>query len=107
MCSKVSVTFDPYMNLSLPLLQEAERPIEVIFLRHRERKTPYKYGPRVSKHGKVADVLEALSTTVQVPPRQIILAFIQDFRIEYVYAENDPTSKIDAGEFLVGCVGFF
>jgi hypothetical protein len=99
----VSVTFDPYMNLSLPLLQETERPVEVILMRQHERKTPYKYGPRVSKHGKVSDVKEALASLVPVPAHLFVLAFIDDFRIDYVYQDADPTSKIDQAEFLVAC----
>jgi ubiquitin C-terminal hydrolase len=46
-CNKVSVTFDPFAWVSLPLVQEAERVIEITIVRYRDTKTPVKYAVRV------------------------------------------------------------
>ena len=42
-CGKVSIKFDPFMYLSVPLSQEKEKAIEMILIRDRDKCMPKKY----------------------------------------------------------------
>eukprot|EP01129_Flabellula_baltica_P001876 TRINITY_DN1177_c0_g1_i1.p1 TRINITY_DN1177_c0_g1~~TRINITY_DN1177_c0_g1_i1.p1 ORF type:complete len:1153 (+),score=294.55 TRINITY_DN1177_c0_g1_i1:62-3520(+) len=60
-CGKVSVKFDPFMYLSVPLSQERETTIEVILIRDKDPDMPKKYAMMLSKNGTVDTVLDYLA----------------------------------------------
>lgn len=61
-CSKVSVTFDPFMYLSLPLPSTATRTMTVTIFYGNGSALPMPYTVTVLKHGCIKDLTQALGT---------------------------------------------
>ncbi|CAI0441841.1 unnamed protein product [Linum tenue] len=60
-CSKVSVTFDPLMYLSLPLPSTVTRTMTVTIFYGDGRGLPMPYTVSVSKHGQCKDLIQSLA----------------------------------------------
>ncbi|CAJ0955752.1 unnamed protein product [Ranitomeya imitator] len=60
-CSKVSVTFDPFCYLTLPLPMKKDRTMEVFLVRADPQCKPTQYRLIVPKMGAVSDLCSALS----------------------------------------------
>ncbi|GJD10560.1 Ubiquitin carboxyl-terminal hydrolase 4 [Galdieria sulphuraria] len=85
-CGKVSVTFDPFMYLSLPVPSKSERMIEIlVFLRRAERdklychefqSRPVRYAIRVNRKGRIGEVRDRVSALTGVPSSRLICAIL-------------------------------
>lgn len=86
-CQKTSLTFDPFMYLSLPIPTTTERLVEVVFFP--AEGNPVKYGVRVPKLSEgssfcidflivhtVRDLKNALAKMIQKNPKQLLLCDI-------------------------------
>ncbi|XP_053213920.1 ubiquitin carboxyl-terminal hydrolase 15-like [Panonychus citri] len=117
-CDLVSVTFDPYCYLSLPLPVKRERPVDVMFVPAR----PITVGPEkkikrvlkicklmVPKAGIVLDICNAVSKTINeskevngltVNPSNLIVTEVNNCRLSRIYNQDDSfTSNTD--EFVI------
>eukprot|EP01105_Mastigella_eilhardi_P015756 TRINITY_DN3606_c0_g1_i2.p1 TRINITY_DN3606_c0_g1~~TRINITY_DN3606_c0_g1_i2.p1 ORF type:complete len:1050 (-),score=255.01 TRINITY_DN3606_c0_g1_i2:68-3217(-) len=72
-CNKVSVTFDPYVFLSVPLPQSTTRTIYVIFHFREPMRTPMRYAVRVGIDSTVHDIKRTLSTFTAIPAENVLL----------------------------------
>ncbi|XP_017288455.2 ubiquitin carboxyl-terminal hydrolase 11-like [Kryptolebias marmoratus] len=70
-CDKVSVTFDPFCYLSVPLPVSKERVMEVFFVSLDPHAKPVQHRVMVPKAGKVSDLCAALSEMTEVSPKQV------------------------------------
>uniref|UniRef100_A0AAQ5Y366 Ubiquitin carboxyl-terminal hydrolase n=1 Tax=Amphiprion ocellaris TaxID=80972 RepID=A0AAQ5Y366_AMPOC len=70
-CHKVSVTFDPFCYLSVPLPVSKERVMEVFFVSLDPYAKPVQHRVVVPKAGKVSDLCTALSEMTNVPPTRV------------------------------------
>ncbi|KAG7224402.1 hypothetical protein INR49_004744, partial [Caranx melampygus] len=70
-CHKVSVTFDPFCYLSVPLPVSKERVMEVFFVSLDPYAKPVQHRVVVPKAGKVSDLCSALSEMTNVPLTQV------------------------------------
>ncbi|KAH3765175.1 ubiquitin carboxyl-terminal hydrolase 4 [Pelomyxa schiedti] len=70
-CGKVSITFDPVMYLSLPLVQYKPPSVSP------DGETVVKYGVTVSSDSSVKDLKDCFSTLVGLPPYLLMLCDIQ------------------------------
>lgn len=61
-CNKVSVTFDPFMYLSLPLPSTITRQMTITVFSSDGSALPMPYTVTVSKNGRCKDLIQALST---------------------------------------------
>ncbi|KAK4523749.1 hypothetical protein GAYE_SCF00G1645 [Galdieria yellowstonensis] len=85
-CGKVSVTFDPFMYLSLPVPGKNEKIVEVlVFLRRAERDKlqchefqtrPVRYAVRINRKGRIGDVRDRISVLTGVPSNRLICAVL-------------------------------
>ncbi|GJQ08994.1 hypothetical protein GpartN1_g785.t1 [Galdieria partita] len=85
-CGKVSVTFDPFMYLSLPVPSKNERIVEVlVFLRrpesdklhcHEFQSRPVRYAVRVNKKGRIGEVRDRISVLTRIPSSRLICAVL-------------------------------
>ncbi|TVK90531.1 Ubiquitin carboxyl-terminal hydrolase 4 [Bagarius yarrelli] len=66
-CSKVSVTFDPFCYLTLPLPMKKDRTMEVFLVRNDPQSRPMQFRVVVPKLGTVADLCSALSKLSGIP----------------------------------------
>uniref|UniRef100_A0A671LS30 Ubiquitin carboxyl-terminal hydrolase n=1 Tax=Sinocyclocheilus anshuiensis TaxID=1608454 RepID=A0A671LS30_9TELE len=69
-CNKVSVTFDPFCYLSVPLPVSKERVMEVFYVSLDPTAKPTQYRLIVPKAGRVIDLCAALSQATGIPPNQ-------------------------------------
>ncbi|KAJ4955135.1 hypothetical protein NE237_011918 [Protea cynaroides] len=102
-CSKVSVTFDPFMYLSLPLPSTVTRTMTIAVFSGDGSALPMPYTLSVLKNGCYKDLTQALSNACCLKSDEgILLAEVYDHRI-YQYLEKpcDPLSMIKDDEYIV------
>eukprot|EP00268_Persea_americana_P027801 TRINITY_DN27076_c0_g1_i2.p1 TRINITY_DN27076_c0_g1~~TRINITY_DN27076_c0_g1_i2.p1 ORF type:complete len:926 (-),score=172.52 TRINITY_DN27076_c0_g1_i2:429-3206(-) len=105
-CSKVSVTFDPFMYLSLPLPSTTTRTMTITVLYGSGSALPRPYTVTVLKHGFCKDLIEALSTECCLKTvESILLAEVYNHKI-FRYLENpfESLSSIKDDEHIVAYI---
>ncbi|XP_059188746.1 ubiquitin carboxyl-terminal hydrolase 11 isoform X2 [Centropristis striata] len=93
-CHKVSVTFDPFCYLSVPLPVSKERVMEVFFVSLDPYAKPAQHRVVVPKAGKVSDLCSALSEMTNVPPTQMVVADVFNHRFYKIYNADESLSCI-------------
>uniref|UniRef100_A0A8C9QT14 Ubiquitin carboxyl-terminal hydrolase n=1 Tax=Scleropages formosus TaxID=113540 RepID=A0A8C9QT14_SCLFO len=93
-CSKVSVTFDPFCYLSVPLPVSKERVMEVFFVSVDPAAKPVQHRLIVPKAGKVSDMCTALSQVTNVPASQMVVADVFNHRFYKIYQADESLSCI-------------
>lgn len=88
-CQKVSVTFDPFMYLSLPLSQESERYVETLVIKSRDASIPTKKLFKVAKGGFVAELREQVAKYLQVRADNIVLAEVHGSKVTQIFEDDD------------------
>uniref|UniRef100_A0A4W6D9D8 Ubiquitin carboxyl-terminal hydrolase n=1 Tax=Lates calcarifer TaxID=8187 RepID=A0A4W6D9D8_LATCA len=91
-CHKVSVTFDPFCYLSVPLPVSKERVMEVFFVSLDPYAKPVQHRVVVPKAGKVSDLCSALSEMTNVPPTQMVVADVFNHRFYKIYTTDESLS---------------
>lgn len=102
-CNKISITFDPFMYLSLPLPSMINRMMTVTVLYGNGSKLPMPYTVTVSKHGCCRDLIQALATACCLKnDESLFLAEVYDHKI-YRYFDSAlvPLSSIKDDEHIV------
>lgn len=101
-CNKISITFDPFMYLSLPLPSTATRSMTVTVFYGDGSSLPMPFTVNVSKHGYCKDLFQALATACCLGSDEIlVLAEVYDHHI-YRYLENgDSLHTIKDDECIV------
>ncbi|KAI3710591.1 hypothetical protein L2E82_40375 [Cichorium intybus] len=101
-CGKISITFDPFMYLSLPLPSTATRSMTVTVFYGDGSCLPMPFTVNVSKHGYCKDLFQALYTACCVGNDEtLILAEVYDHDI-YRFLENgDSLHTIKDDECIV------
>ncbi|KAL2103438.1 hypothetical protein ACEWY4_000306 [Coilia grayii] len=93
-CHKVSVTFDPFCYLSVPLPVSKERVMEVFFVSLNPGAEPVQLRVVVPKAGKVIDLCVALSQATDVPANQMVVADVFNHRFYKIYHADESLSCI-------------
>uniref|UniRef100_A0A8C7RXE5 Ubiquitin carboxyl-terminal hydrolase n=1 Tax=Oncorhynchus mykiss TaxID=8022 RepID=A0A8C7RXE5_ONCMY len=93
-CAKVSVTFDPFCYLTLPLPMKKERTLEVYLVRLDPLARPTQYKLTVPKVGYISDLCTSLSTLSGVPAEKMIVTDIYNHRFHRIFATNENLSSI-------------
>ena len=91
LCSKVSITFDPFMFLSLPVPHTNKRVLKctVHFLDGRR----ITYGVKIPKNALIKDLKEKIQQLTGLPPTTMVVADIYCRRIYHYYK---PTQRISS-----------
>ncbi|KAJ8015965.1 hypothetical protein DPEC_G00002180 [Dallia pectoralis] len=109
-CHKVSVTFDPFCYLSVPLPVSKDRIMEVFFVSLDPVAKPVQHRLIVPKAGKVFDLCSVLSKMTNVPANQMVVADVFNHRFYKIYHADESLSCIlDRDDIFVyelssGCV---
>ncbi|KAK2898262.1 hypothetical protein Q8A67_009680 [Cirrhinus molitorella] len=93
-CNKVSVTFDPFCYLSVPLPVSKERVMEVFYVSLDPTAKPTQYRLVVPKAGRVSDLCAALSQATGVTPDQMAVADVFNHRFYRIYQADESLSCI-------------
>ncbi|XP_051950170.1 ubiquitin carboxyl-terminal hydrolase 11-like isoform X1 [Xyrauchen texanus] len=101
-CYKVSVTFDPFCYLSVPLPVSKERVMEVFYVSLDPTAKPTQYRLIVPKAGQVFDLCTALSQAIDIPPNQMMVADVFNHRFYKIYqAEESLSCILDRDDIFV------
>ncbi|XP_038054457.1 ubiquitin carboxyl-terminal hydrolase 15-like [Patiria miniata] len=93
-CSKVSVTFDPFCFLSLPLPIKKERSMEIVLIRMDPTCKPLQMKVVVPKLGMVYDICKAVSKITKILPDKMVVTDVYNHRFHLVFAPNDRIKNI-------------
>ncbi|XP_035238511.1 ubiquitin carboxyl-terminal hydrolase 4-like [Anguilla rostrata] len=93
-CSKISVTFDPFCYLTLPLPMKKDRTMEVFLVCADPRSRPMQYRVVVPKLGSVADLCSALSKHSGIPAENMVVADVYNHRFHKIYRKDDGLNNI-------------
>uniref|UniRef100_A0A8C3IBD9 Ubiquitin carboxyl-terminal hydrolase n=1 Tax=Chrysemys picta bellii TaxID=8478 RepID=A0A8C3IBD9_CHRPI len=93
-CGKVSVTFDPFCYLSVPLPVSQERAMELFFVYMDPSRKPQQHRVVVPKAGKVLDLCLALAKHTGVPAEQMMVADVFSHRFYKLYQVDEALSCI-------------
>uniref|UniRef100_A0A8B9RNM9 Ubiquitin carboxyl-terminal hydrolase 15 n=1 Tax=Astyanax mexicanus TaxID=7994 RepID=A0A8B9RNM9_ASTMX len=93
-CSKISVTFDPFCYLTLPLPMKKERTLEVYLVRLDPLAKPTQYKLTVPKVGYISDLCASLSVLSGVAAEKMIVTDIYNHRFHRIFATNENLSSI-------------
>eukprot|EP00898_Chlorokybus_atmophyticus_P000740 jgi/Chlat1/1667/Chrsp127S08675 len=103
-CSKRSITFDPFMYLSLPLPGVAvQKVLKVTIITSDGSALPMTYGISVPKQGKIRDLKDAIRSTVGASAQErVLIAEVYYSKIQRVYDNlSDAISSIHDDTNLV------
>lgn len=102
-CKKVSVTFDPFMYLSLPLPSTTSRTMTVTVISTDGTFQPAPFTITVPKSGKLEDLIQALSIACSLgADENLLVAEIYNHRIiRYLEELSDSLSLIRDDDTLV------
>ncbi|ETW09727.1 hypothetical protein, variant [Aphanomyces invadans] len=89
-CQNESITFDPYMTLSVPVPNQAW----VLLTLHGIGARPMQYGLHVPKEGVYADVKATLTTLCGIPTDRLLLVQIKNNRIVRAYSDTMDISDL-------------
>uniref|UniRef100_A0A8C9TXS9 Ubiquitin carboxyl-terminal hydrolase n=1 Tax=Scleropages formosus TaxID=113540 RepID=A0A8C9TXS9_SCLFO len=102
-CSKVSVTFDPFCYLTLPLPMKKDRTMEVFLVRMDPQTRPMQYRVVVPKMGSVGDLCNALSKHSGIPAESMVVADVYNHRFHKIYRWDDGLNHImEKDDIFVG-----
>lgn len=93
-CAKVSVTFDPFCYLTLPLPMKKDRTMEIFLVRSDPQSRPTQYRVVVPKLGTVADLCSALCKLCGIPPENMVVADVYNHRFHKIYRRDDGLNQI-------------
>ncbi|XP_022929032.1 ubiquitin carboxyl-terminal hydrolase 9-like isoform X1 [Cucurbita moschata] len=102
-CGKISITFDPFMYLSLPLPSTVTRSVTVTVFYGDGSGLPMPYTVTVQRHGCIKDLTLALTIACCLKnDENLLLAEVYDHRI-YKYFDNplESVTSIKDEEYLV------
>ncbi|GBN97797.1 Ubiquitin carboxyl-terminal hydrolase 15 [Araneus ventricosus] len=93
-CTKVSITFDPFCYLSLPLPIKKERQIEILLISADPLTRPLKMKVTVPKLGNVQDLCEAVYKSVHIPASNLIVTDVYNHRLHKIFSKDELLSNI-------------
>ncbi|MEE6480705.1 hypothetical protein FKM82_012651 [Ascaphus truei] len=93
-CAKISVTFDPFCYLTLPLPMKKERNLEVYLVRMDPLSKPMQYKVIVPKIGNIMDLCTALSSLSDIAPEKMVVTDIYNHRFHRIFAMDENLSSI-------------
>ncbi|XP_016048216.1 ubiquitin carboxyl-terminal hydrolase 4 isoform X2 [Erinaceus europaeus] len=93
-CAKVSVTFDPFCYLTLPLPLKKDRMMEVFLVPADPRCRPTQYRVVVPLMGAVSDLCEALSKLSGVAVENMVVTDVYNHRFHKIFQMDEGLNHI-------------
>ncbi|KAM4737688.1 ubiquitin carboxyl-terminal hydrolase 19 isoform 2-T2 [Anableps anableps] len=99
-CSKVSITFDPFLYLPVPLPQK-QKVLSVFYFAKEPHKKPIKFLVSVSKeNSSTAEVLESISRSVRVKSENLRLAEVAKNRFQRIFLPSHSLDTVSPSDML-------
>ncbi|XP_017924045.1 ubiquitin carboxyl-terminal hydrolase 4 isoform X1 [Manacus vitellinus] len=93
-CSKVSVTFDPFCYLTLPLPLRRDRLMEVTLVYADPQRRPVQYRIVVPMMGAISDLCESLSKLSGVPAENMVVTDVYNHRFHKIFQMDEGLNHI-------------
>ncbi|XP_042307248.1 ubiquitin carboxyl-terminal hydrolase 4 [Sceloporus undulatus] len=93
-CSKISVTFDPFCYLTLPLPMKKDRTMEVFLVFADPQRKPCQYRVVVPMMGGVSDLCDALSQLSGIPAENMVVTDVYNHRFHKIFQMDEGLSHI-------------
>lgn len=93
-CDRVSVTFDPFMYLSVPLPSEKYKTLTINYCAWDSKIQPTTYGLKVLKNGSVKNLKQALAKEVNVPASELHVSDVWKHKQHKEFTSNDDITDI-------------
>uniref|UniRef100_A0A8C8FKJ0 ubiquitinyl hydrolase 1 n=1 Tax=Oncorhynchus tshawytscha TaxID=74940 RepID=A0A8C8FKJ0_ONCTS len=99
-CSKVSITFDPFLYLPVPLPQK-QKVLTVFYFAKEPHKKPMKFLVSVSKeNSSTAEVLESISRSVRIKAENLRLAEVVKSRFHRIFLPSNSLDTLSSSDML-------
>ncbi|XP_074861714.1 ubiquitin carboxyl-terminal hydrolase 19 isoform X1 [Carettochelys insculpta] len=100
-CAKVSITFDPFLYLPVPLPQK-QKVLTVYYFAKEPHKKPVKFLVSISKeNSSAAEVLDSLAHSVQVKPENLRLAEVVKSRFHRTFLPSHSLDTVSPSALLL------
>ncbi|XP_017922122.1 PREDICTED: ubiquitin carboxyl-terminal hydrolase 4 isoform X2 [Capra hircus] len=93
-CAKVSVTFDPFCYLTLPLPLKKDRVMEIFLVPADPRCRPTQYRVVVPLMGAVSDLCEALSKLSGIAAENMVVTDVYNHRFHKIFQMDEGLNHI-------------
>lgn len=93
-CKKLSVTFDPFCNLSLPLPQKKDRTIQITYVPYDGTQPSCKYRLNTPRQGCIQDLCREAALRLSVDPSQLLVAEITHSHFHKLFNLEDTLDNI-------------
>lgn len=93
-CAKVSVTFDPFCYLTLPLPLKKDRIMEVFLVPADPHCRPIQYRVTVPLMGAISDLCEALSKLSGIAAENMVVTDVYNHRFHKIFQMDEGLSHI-------------
>lgn len=93
-CAKVSVTFDPFCYLTLPLPLKKDRVMEVFLVPADPHCRPIQYRVTVPLMGAISDLCEALSKLSGIAAENMVVTDVYNHRFHKIFQMDEGLSHI-------------
>jgi len=97
-CGKVSVTFDPYFHLSLPLRPPrtaGERSFNLLLIRKDPREPPTRYSIQLDQRSCCRGLKDALAARSDLAPDEVLLLQLEGGTAVKIYSDLTPVAEIE------------
>ncbi|XP_012816887.1 ubiquitin carboxyl-terminal hydrolase 19 isoform X4 [Xenopus tropicalis] len=99
-CAKVSITFDPFLYLPVPLPQK-QKVLTVYYFAREPHKKPIKFLVSISKeNSSAAEVLESISKSVRVKAENLQLAEVVKNRFQRIFRPSCSLDSVSPNDLL-------
>nr|XP_009671394.1 PREDICTED: ubiquitin carboxyl-terminal hydrolase 4 [Struthio camelus australis] len=93
-CAKISVTFDPFCYLTLPLPLRRDRLMEVTLVYANPQRRPVQYRVVVPMMGAISDLCESLSKLSGVPAENMVVTDVYNHRFHKIFQMDEGLNHI-------------
>lgn len=101
-CQKLSVTFDPFCYLSLPLPLKKEKPLEMVLVRADPLLSPVKLKLTVAKLSSIQDLCCSLGRLFpDISADRLVVTEVHSHRFLRVLASSDQVDSLDRSDVFV------
>ncbi|TRY90639.1 hypothetical protein DNTS_003701 [Danionella cerebrum] len=99
-CAKVSITFDPFLYLPVPLPQK-QKVLTVFYFAKEPHKKPVKFLVSVSKeNSSTSEVLESISRSMRIKPENLRLTEVQKGRFHRIFSPSQSLDTVSSSDLL-------
>ena len=101
-CGRISITFDPFCLLSLPLptINDYHQQVSVVYADPTRPIT--RYSVVTSKFAPISDLVNSLSVITSIPSSRLVLADVWSHKIYSLLDEDSSVSEIRTSDLIFG-----